>query len=130
MKESLKIAVFHCGFAYSGGGERLVLEEVMGLRRLGHNVICYAPTLDRETCFPDFIDEVEVSTFLPQLPKWFPLRDAIAMTLSSVLAPILALRFREIEVFVGANQPGAWIAYCMAKVLGRPYVIYLNQPVC
>ena len=128
MKQSLRIAVFHCGFAYSGGGERLVLEEVRGLRRLGHEVTCYAPTLDREACFPDFIDEVGVSTFLPQLPRWFPLRDAIAMVLSSVLAPVLALRFREIEVFVGANQPGAWIAYCMAKVLGRPYVIYLNQP--
>ncbi|MCH8831326.1 MAG: glycosyltransferase family 4 protein [Chloroflexi bacterium] len=128
MKESLKIAVFHCGFAYSGGGERLVLEEVMGLRRLGHDVSCYAPTLDRKACFPDFIDEVGVSTFLPQLPRWFPLRDAIAMALSSVLAPLLALRFRDIDVFVGANQPGAWIAYCMAKVLGRPYVIYLNQP--
>jgi len=30
MKESLKIAGFHCGFAYSGGGERFVLEEGMG----------------------------------------------------------------------------------------------------
>ena len=128
MKESLKIALFHCGFAYSGGGERLVLEEVIGLRQLGHDVVCYAPTLDQEACFPDFIDEVGVSTFLPQLPKWFPLRDALAMVLSSLLAPLLALRFKEIEVFVGANQPGAWIAYCMAKVLGRPYVIYLNQP--
>ena len=128
MKESLNIAVFHCGFAYSGGGERLVLEEVMGLRRLGHTVVCYAPTLDKEACFPDFIEEVGVNTFLPQLPKWFPLRDAIAMVLSSVLAPVLAFGFKGIDVFVGANQPGAWIAYCMAKVLGRPYVIYLNQP--
>ena len=128
MKESLNIAVFHCGFGYSGGGERLVLEEVMGLRRLGHDVVCYAPTLDKEACFPDFIEQVGVNTFLPQLPRGFPLRDAIAMVLSSVMAPLLALRFRAIDVFVGANQPGAWIAYCMAKVLGKPYVIYLNQP--
>ncbi len=104
MKESLKIAVFHCGFAYSGGGERLVLEEVMGLRRLGHDVACYAPTLDKVACFPDFIEEVGVSTFLPQLPKWFPLRDALAMVLSSLLAPLLALRFRDIEVFVGCRN--------------------------
>jgi len=67
MKESLNIAVFHCGFAYSGGGERLVLEEVMGLRRLGHDVICYAPTLDREACFPDLIDEVGVPTTAPEV---------------------------------------------------------------
>jgi len=124
----LRIAVFHCGFAYSGGGERIVLEEVMGLRRLGHEVACYAPTLNRKKCYPDFIDEVGVRTFLPQLPTWFPLRDAIAMALSSVLAPLFALRFRKVDVFIGANQPGAWIAFCMARVLRKPYVVYLNQP--
>jgi glycosyltransferase involved in cell wall biosynthesis len=129
MRESkLKIAVFHCGFAYSGGGERIVLEEVAGLRRLGHEVLCYAPTLDRELCYPDIIDSVGVKTFLPQLPKWFPLRDALGMVLASILAPALALRFRDVDVFVGANQPGAWIAYCMAKVLRKPYVVYANQP--
>lgn len=128
MSDRLRIAVFHCGFSYSGGGERLVLEEVKGLRRLGHDVVCYAPTLDKEACFPDFIEEVGVKTFLPQLPKGLPLRDAISMVLSSVLAPALALKFRKIDVFVGANQPGAWIAYCMAWVLRKPYVVYLNQP--
>ncbi|MFV2045119.1 MAG: hypothetical protein ACC700_18030, partial [Anaerolineales bacterium] len=105
-----------------------MLEEVLGLRRLGHDVVCYAPTLDQEACFPDFIEEVGVDTFLPQLPRGFPLRDAIAMVLSSLLAPVLAFGFKDIDVFVGCNQPGAWIAYCMAKVLGKPYVIYLNQP--
>ncbi len=55
-ENKLKIAVFHCGFVYSGGGERIVLEEVLGLRRLGHEVVCFAPTVDRELCFPDFID--------------------------------------------------------------------------
>jgi glycosyltransferase involved in cell wall biosynthesis len=128
MEHKLKVAVFHCGFVYSGGGERIVLEEVLGLRRLGHEVVCFAPTLDRELCYPDFIDEVGVQTFLPQFPKWFPLGNAIGMTLSSVLAPLLALRFRDIDVFVGCNQPGAWIAYCVAKVLRRPYVVYMNQP--
>lgn len=127
-EKRLKIAVFHCGFAYSGGGERIVLEEVMGLRRLGHHVECYAPTVNRKACYPDFIDEVGVHTFLPQLPSWFPLRDAIAMALSSLLAPIMAFRFSGTDVFVGANQPGAWIAFCMARVLRKPYVVYLNQP--
>jgi hypothetical protein len=126
--DKLKIAVFHCGFVYSGGGERIVLEEVIGLRRLGHEVVCYAPTLDRCLCYPDFISEVGVKTFLPQFPKWFPLWDVIAMTLSSLLAPLLALRFRDIDVFVGCNQPGAWIAFCVSKVLRRPYVVYMNQP--
>src|SRR4029077_6669038 len=116
----LNIAVFHCGFVYSGGGERIVLEEVRGLRQRGHAVVCFAPTLHRENCYPDFIDEIGVKTFLPQLPAGFPLRDAIAMSLSSLLAPVLAFRFRDADVFVGANQPSAWIAYCMARLLRKP----------
>lgn len=124
----LRIAIFHCGFVYSGGGERIVLEEALGLRRLGHEVVCYAPTLDRKLCYPALIDEVGVRTFVPLLPKWFPLRDAIAMAASSLLAPLFAWRFRDVDVFVGANQPGAWIACCIAKVLRKPYVVYLNQP--
>jgi len=60
-----RIAIFHCGFVCSGGGERIVLEEVMGLRRLGHEVACFAPTLDKEMAYPDFIEEVGVKTFLP-----------------------------------------------------------------
>ena len=127
-QKKLKVAVFHCGFVYSGGGERIVLEEVLGLRRRGHRVVCFAPTVDRQLCYPDFIEQVGVRTFLPQLPKWFPMRDAIGMVLSSVLAPLLAVRFRDIDVFVGANQPAAWIAFCIAKVLRKPYVVYLNQP--
>jgi len=128
VKRQLKIAVFHCGFAYSGGGERIVLEEVLGLRRLGHQVVCYAPVVDRQACYPDFINSVGVKTFLPQLPRWFPWRDALAMAVSSLLAPLFAPRFLGIDVFVGANQPGAWFAFCMAKLLDKPYVVYLNQP--
>ena len=49
----LRIAIFHLGFFYSGGGEKLVLEEIRGLRALGHEVTCFAPYVDRERCFPD-----------------------------------------------------------------------------
>ena len=64
-----QIAVFHCGFTYSGGGERIVIEEVLGLRRRGFKVECYAPTVDASRCYPDLIGEVRVRTFLPQLPR-------------------------------------------------------------
>src|ERR1700716_2440453 len=73
-----RIAVFHCGFTYSGGGERLVIEEVLGLRRRGYEVECYAPTVDQNRCHPDLIRDVRVRTFLPQLPRWFPYREAAA----------------------------------------------------
>src|SRR5579859_7714736 len=55
-----RIAVFHCGFTYSGGGERIVIEEVLGLRRRGYDVECYAPTVDALRCYPDLIGDVRV----------------------------------------------------------------------
>src|SRR5215472_9329164 len=67
-----RVAVFHCGFTYSGGGERIVIEEVLGLRRRGFQVDCYAPTVDASKCYPDLLPDVRVRTFLPQLPRWFP----------------------------------------------------------
>jgi glycosyltransferase 2 family protein len=123
-----QIAVFHCGFTYSGGGERIVIEEVLGLRRRGFKVECYAPTVDASRCYPDLIGEVRVRTFLPQLPRWFPYREAVQMAAASLLMPLYAWRFRGVDVIVGCNQPSAWIAWWAARLIDVPYVVYLNQP--
>src|SRR5579859_2698274 len=88
-----RIAIFHCGFTYSGGGERIVIEEVLGLRRRGFQVECYAPTVDASRCYPDLLADVRVRTFLPQLPRWFPFREAIQMAAASLLMPLYAWRF-------------------------------------
>jgi uncharacterized protein (TIRG00374 family) len=123
-----RIAVFHCGFTYSGGGERIVIEEVLGLRRRGYDVECYAPTVDQSRCYPDLIGDVRVKTFLPQLPRWFPLREAVQMAATSLLMPVYAWRFRGVDAIVGCNQPSAWIAWWAARLMDVPYVLYLNQP--
>ena len=123
-----RIAVFHCGFTYSGGGERLVIEEVLGLRRRGYEVECFAPTVDASRCYPDLIGEVRVKTFLPQLPRWFPFREAVQMAATSLLMPLYAWRFRGVDAIVGCNQPSAWIAWWAARLIDVPYVVYLNQP--
>lgn len=123
-----RIAVFHCGFTYSGGGERLVIEEVLGLRRRGYDVECFAPTVDASRCYPDLIGEVRVKTFLPQLPRWFPFREAVQMAATSLLMPLYAWRFRGVDAIVGCNQPSAWIAWWAARLIDVPYVVYLNQP--
>jgi len=123
-----RIAVFHCGFTYSGGGERIVIEEVMGLRRRGYAVECYAPTVDASRCYPDLLGEVRVRTFLPQLPRWFPFREAMQMAAASLLMPLYAWRFRGVDAIVGCNQPSAWIAWWAARLIDVPYVVYLNQP--
>jgi glycosyltransferase involved in cell wall biosynthesis/uncharacterized membrane protein YbhN (UPF0104 family) len=123
-----QIAVFHCGFTYSGGGERIVIEEVLGLRRRGYDVECYAPTVDASRCYPDLIGDVRVKTFLPQLPRWFPFREAVQMAATSLLMPLYAWRFRGVDAIVGCNQPSAWIAWWAARLMDVPYVVYLNQP--
>jgi len=123
-----KLAIFHCSFIYTGGGERIVIEEILGLRKRGYEVDCYVPIYDPKLSYPDIIKDLKIKTFLPQLPRWVLLRFAIQMVLSCVLAPVLAWRFRKYEVILGANQPGAYMAWVIAKILKKPYWVYLNQP--
>ncbi len=124
----MKIAAIHLGFFYAGGGERLVLEQVRGLRQLGHDVELFAPIVDREACYPELIDEVRVHAFVPRPPQWVPGRVALAVLLSCLLAPVLVLRLRRFQVVLAANQPSLWIAWVARVVVGKPYVAYLAQP--
>jgi len=124
----LRIAAIHLGFFYAGGGERLVLEQVRGLRGLGHEVELFAPIIDRDACYPELIDEVGVHSLVPRPPSWLPGRVALAVLLSCLLAPLLVLRLRRFEVVLAANQPSLWIAWVASVVLGKPYVAYLAQP--
>lgn len=123
-----RIAVIHCGFTYSGGGERLVLEQVLALRRRGFTVDCYAPTVDERACFPDLVRAVRPRSLFPQLPRWLPFREAIQLLAASLCAPLLAVTMPRYDVIVGENQPGVWIAYVVSALRRRPYLAYLNQP--
>jgi glycosyltransferase involved in cell wall biosynthesis len=124
----MKLALFHLGFFYSGGGEKLVLEEMRGLRALGHQVDCFAPYVDRQGCFPDIPEMAEIQPLLPPPPSWLPMKDPLWVTFTCLLIPFLAGRFRSYDVFLGANQPGPWLAFVLGQLLRKPYVIYLAQP--
>lgn len=126
--KKLSIALFHCGFSYSGGGERLIIEEAKGLIKKGHMVEIFVPTWNQSLCFPDHLKKLKVKTFLPSMPGWIPMNHALEMVLSSILAPFYAFRFRRFDMIIGANQPGAWIAYCVSKMIKKPYIVYMNQP--
>lgn len=128
MTKKIHIALFHCSFTYSGGGERIVLEEAKELKKRGYAVSIWAPTIDRKKCYPKDIKLLGVRTFLPQIPRLIPFADAIYMLATAFLAPFFAFRFKHIDIFIGENQPGAWLAFCMATVLGKPYIVYMNQP--
>jgi glycosyltransferase involved in cell wall biosynthesis len=124
----MRITIIHCSFIYTGGGERIILEQIKHLRTLGYDVECYAPIYDPSRCFPDIITDYGIKTFLPQLPSWFPLRHAITLLLTCLLIPFFFFKFFRTDVFLGENQPGAWLAFVLAKVLRTPYVVYLNHP--
>ena len=124
----MKIAIFHCSFIYTGGGERIVLEQIDHLRKDGHDVVCYAPLLDETNCFPDIIKKYQIKTFLPQLSRRVPFRYAITLLLTCMFAPIFFFKFRNVDVIIGENQPGAWLAFVISKITGKPYVAYLNHP--
>lgn len=128
MGKSPKITIFHCAFVYTGGGERIVLEQTQGLLARGYKVSCFAPAVDKKRCYPDTINQYPVCSLLPQLPEWFPFRTGILLVLGSLLIPFVAFRFRKTDLFIGENQPGTWLAYVCSRILGKPYLIYTCHP--
>lgn len=128
VKRKLRIAIFHLAFFYSGGGEKMVLEEIRELKKRGHKVDCFTPTIDRKLCFPDIINNYKIRTFFPPLPKIIPHRESLEILFASTFFPIIAGRFIKYDVILGANQPGPWFAWWIHKLLKKPYIIYLAQP--
>jgi len=127
-KKKLKIAIFHLGFFFSGGGEKLVLEEAAGLTKKGHQVTLFAPVIDKQDCFPDLIKKVKVYPLFFPFSFNFPLRDFLAIAGVVFLTPFTFWRVAKFDIFFGANQPGPLICFFLSKILDKPYVIYLAQP--
>ena len=126
--KKLSIAMFHLAFVYSGGGERLVLEEAIGLQKLGHRVTIFTPILTKKNCFPELLEQVSVKTIVPKLPQWLPDVELLSIILSCLLVPFRWKEFAHFDVYFGANQPGPWLAYILSKLNKKPYAIYLAQP--
>jgi len=124
----LRIALFHMGFMYSGGGERTVIYEILSLKKQGHHVTCFAPTFRPEVCHPDLIKEIDLKGFLPRVKAPLPLRDFLSLALSSFLAPLFTHKFLDFDVILCHGQPTTWIGYSIARKLHKPYVSYLHQP--
>lgn len=127
-KGKKRITIFHCAFIYTGGGERIVLGQLEGLKKKGYQVECFAPVVDKERCYPDLINQYSIKTFLPQLPSWFPFRHGVILFLTCLGAPFLMGRFKKTDLFIGENQPGTWLAFIAAKVFKKPYLVYTCHP--
>jgi len=127
-KKKLKIAIFHLAFFYSGGGEKLILEEMKELKRRAYKVDCFSPVVERKQCFPDIIGKFNVRQLFPRFPRAIRHQETLEIILTCLFFPLIASRFRKYDVILGANQPGPWFAWIVKKLYGVPYIIYLAQP--
>jgi len=122
----MKINIVHIGFFYSGGGERVALEQARLLRERGHKVKVFAPIIRDDKCFPELLKKVEPEELITHFPS--PIfREAIAM-ISSAILPIGIRKLADCDVLLCHSQPSMWIGYRTNKLLGIPYVGYLHQP--
>lgn len=128
MKKKLKIAIFHLAFFYSGGGEKLVLDEIRELEKRGHSVDCFTPTIDEKLCFPEQIKGFRIKRIFPAFFKFLPHSESLDILFASIFFPFIAFRFSKYDVILGANQPGPWFAFWLKKIYNKPYLIYLAQP--
>lgn len=127
-KSRLKIAVFHLAFVYSGGGERLVLEEVKCLRNRGHEVDVFTSLLNERECFPEMIRKFDIQTYIPNIPYIYSHHGSLQILISCFLIPLYAHKFKHYDVIFAANQPSLWMAWVVKKMYAVPYVSYLAQP--
>src|SRR5207244_11961809 len=120
------VAVLHgVGFFYSGGGEKLVIQQVLGLRARGHVVDCYAPIVDAKRSFPGWLEQIVARRLVPRLPSWLRFPDALAIIAMSVAAPLLARRLREYDVVLAAKQTAGWVAWWASRIPGVQFVLLL-----
>jgi len=116
------------GFMYSGGGERTAIHECILLKKRGHDVVCFAPAVRPDVCYPELIKQIDLKGFIPRVRMKLPLRDFLSLAASSLLAPVVSMRFSEFDAILCHGQPATWIGYQIARALGKKYICYLHQP--
>jgi len=124
--ETMRVALIHMGFFYSGGGERTVLSEAIGLRDRGFDVRVFAPIVSQE-CHPDLIKDVNPEELINWLPDRVPYRNYLGMLATSLLSSQIIKRFRGFDCVVAHSQPSYWLASQIKRAYGVPYVAFLHQ---
>jgi len=124
----MKLALFHFGYMYSGGGERTSIAEAMYLSKRGVDVSTFSPAVRPDICHPDLMSQVRVRGFLPKVKAPIPLRDFMSLSMSSLLTPLFARLFADYDLILSHGQPATWIAYLVSRSLEKRYVCYLHQP--
>lgn len=122
----LKINIIHMGFFYSGGGERVALEQARLLRERGHTVRVFSPIIRWDKSFPELLADVGPDRIVPPLPLPFPCREASAMIASAII-PFRLSEIADCDVLLCHSQPSMFLGYRSNFLFGTPYVGYLHQ---
>ena len=123
----MRINIIHMGFLYSGGGERVVIEQALRLRKRGHTVKVFSPIIYPERSYPDLLKQVAPERLVPHLPLPFPFRQGSALLASAIL-PFGTRKMADCDILLCQSQPSMWIGLRLNKLFGIPYVGYLHQP--
>ncbi len=122
----MRVNIVHMGFFYSGGGERVAIQQALGLRKRGHTVRVFSPIIYADKSFPDLLAEVSPERLVPHLPLPFPFREGSAMVASAIL-PLGMMKAADCDVLLCHSQPSMWLGFRLNALRGIPYVGYLHQ---
>ena len=122
----MRINIVHMGFFYSGGGERVALEQAKRLRECGHKVRVFSPIIYWNKCFPKLLAEIRPERLVPHLPLPFPFRESSSMIASAVI-PFGIKKVSDCDILLCHSQPSMWLGYRVNALFGTPYVGYLHQ---
>lgn len=123
----MRIAIFHTEFAYSGGAEKLIFNQIDYLKRKGWEIDCFAAFVDETNCFPNIIKNYNIRQILPKfLNSIIPHDLVIIATILSF--PLYIFSLKKYDIFLGENQAGPWLAAMPASFWRKPYVTYQPYP--
>ncbi len=123
-----KLTIFHTEFFFSGGAEHTLLETIDFLQQKGFQVTGVAPYVNKSTCFPEIISKYPINSLLP---GWFiklSLPREVYLIIAGLLSPFLVLKFKDSDVYYGANQAGPFFAYIASRINKKPYIVYMPYP--
>lgn len=122
-----KIAIFHTEFFYSGGAEKLIFNQAKYLEELGHTVDVYTAYIDRNSSFPDIINNFKIYQLLPTcLNRIFTHKVMIIITILAF--PLWVNKLKNYDYYIGENQVGPWLAFLSGFINKRKYFTYQPYP--
>jgi len=127
--------MLHTSLTAHGGGERQILKLAIELQKRGHEVKIFACAVDKEKCYPQLLNKVEVNVIPHPLVRLGSLyRKAAkkrAILYDSVFPHIINIGRsvpKEFDIVNNHNFPTEWAAFFARTRLKIPAVWMCNEP--